>query len=155
MNNPLEVLLGANWRTTILGQIIAVCYLLQTHPEKLPDPTVHSWISFIGWLLPAVAASAFGVVAKDKLVTGGTIDQNKRIERIVPLLIASLAILSFSGCAGSPYYLSGQKVGVSGDYDPSTKKLSGGNAFVEATFAPNPYYYRPEFKEVRPPVQFK
>src|SRR5438105_353708 len=129
MNNPLEVLLGANWRTTILGQIIAVCYLLQTHPDKLPDPTVHSWIGFIVWLIPAVAASAFGVVAKDKLVTGGTIDQNKRVERIVPLLIAALLLSGLSGCANSPYYLSAQKLGVTGDYDPATGSVSGGNAY--------------------------
>src|SRR5438105_3727125 len=99
MRNPFELLLGANWRTTILGQILAVCYLSQTHPDKLPDPTLRSWISFIAWLIPAVAASAFGIVAKDSLVTGRTIDQNKKIERIVPLLIAALAITTLSGCA--------------------------------------------------------
>lgn len=65
MNNPLESLLGANWRTTLAGAVAAG---VDAYREgAFSDPT-----DYKKWLLP-VAFAVFGFLTKDKSVTGGSV----------------------------------------------------------------------------------
>jgi hypothetical protein len=60
-------MLGANWKTTVMGFLLAVVYYLKTSGVSLPTTKADAYTFIV-----AVLFAGFGLVAKDLNVTGGT-----------------------------------------------------------------------------------
>lgn len=74
MENFLLQLLGASWRTTLIGALGAIAILLV---EQWSLPGGINWATFIHAAIPLL----LGRVAKDGQVTGGSIPQTKEAEK--------------------------------------------------------------------------
>jgi hypothetical protein len=74
----LEKLFGANWRTSLSGTVTLVSAAVAFKPELINfihPQGLHDWIAGICGIIAFVSGGAFVLAAKDKKVTGGSVQQ--------------------------------------------------------------------------------
>lgn len=100
--NILESTLGANWRTTLSGSLFVVAGGIAARPDLvgfLPD-SIRGYVVGAATLTAFLSGGTFATLAKDKQVTGGSVQQAEPIvKKLVPLIIAALLLSTLSGCA--------------------------------------------------------
>lgn len=100
--NILESTLGANWRTTVSGSLFVVAGGIAARPDLvafLPDG-VRGYVVGGATLIAFLSGGTFAHCAKDKQVTGGSVQQaDPVVKKYVPLIVAALALASLAGCA--------------------------------------------------------
>jgi len=106
MNTLFTLLLGANWRTTLSGWITVLASSIAINPGLvtfLPE-SVRTYVIGMAGLLAVVSGGAFALNAKDKQVTGGSVQNDTNSQslppKIVPLiLLCMVPLFAMSGCA--------------------------------------------------------
>ena len=82
MKQFLTRVFGPNYRTTLIGLMTGICYIVSKHPEALSglsqntQELIKSTVTF----LIATGLINLGVFAKDVNVTGGTVPATKEAE---------------------------------------------------------------------------
>ena len=105
----MNTILGANWRTTLSGWIAVLASAIAINPALvafLPE-AVRNYVTGIAGILAVVSGGTFAAQAKDKQVTGGTVQNDNTAyandtptRRITPLIVAALLpMFALSGCA--------------------------------------------------------
>ncbi|XHR30400.1 MAG: hypothetical protein ACFUZC_07525 [Chthoniobacteraceae bacterium] len=100
----MNTILGANWRTTLIGWIAVLASAIAINPSLvsfLPE-TIRNYVTGFAGILAVVSGGTFAAQAKDKNVTGGSVpnDAGQSNNNITPLiLLALLPVFALSGCA--------------------------------------------------------
>jgi hypothetical protein len=70
-------LLGANWRTSASGLLTVTAAVISTQPTLIAflPHSVQVWVQGIAGLVAAISGAYFALMAKDRQVTGGVVQQ--------------------------------------------------------------------------------
>ena len=105
----MNTILVANWRTTLSGWIAVIASAIAINPNLvafLPE-AIRNYVTGLAGIVAVVSGGTFASQAKDKCVTGGTVQNDTNpsandtpTRRITPLIVAALLpLFALSGCA--------------------------------------------------------
>jgi hypothetical protein len=102
----MNTILGANWRTTLSGWIAVIASAIAINPALvafLPE-AARNYVTGVAGILAVISGGTFASQAKDRQVTGGTVQNDPpapiKGNGITPLIaLALLPLFALSGCA--------------------------------------------------------